>query len=67
MKRISYFKQNIVECIDSYVFIYLLAAIRSHQKSVWGFSDCEGDNKSKRGIFTTFLSQRFIVEATQYF
>ena len=67
MKHISYFKQNIVEYINSYAFLHLLVAIRSHQKSVWGFSDCEGGKKNKRDIFTTFLSQRFIVEANQCF
>ena len=30
-------------------------------------ADFEGGNKNKGGIFTTFLLQRFIVEANQHF
>ena len=34
---------------------------------VYFVADFEGGNKNKRGIFTRFLLQLFIVEATQYF
>ena len=34
---------------------------------MYSVADFEGGNKNKRGIFTTFLLQRFIVEANQYF
>ena len=34
---------------------------------MYSVADFEGGNKNKRGIFTTSLLQRFIVEASQYF